>query len=78
VLYQVLQTEKPERLIYEYVCDKGSPVSIDELKEKLSKVSAELPMSRIRQAIMRLELHGLVTTYERKDNELIVALKERE
>jgi len=77
-MYQVLQTEKPERLIYEYICDKGSPVSIDELKEKLSKASPELTTSRMRQAIMRLELHGLVTTYERKDNELVVTLKERE
>ncbi|MEM3671173.1 MAG: hypothetical protein QW767_05465 [Thermoprotei archaeon] len=72
---QILKEDKPEHLIYEYLCEKSSSATIDELSEKLSKGSREYPPSRIRQALMKLELYGLVHVYERKDDELVVVLK---
>ncbi|MCL5788319.1 MAG: hypothetical protein M1357_00710 [Candidatus Marsarchaeota archaeon] len=73
----ILKEDKPEHLIYEYLCESDASATIEELREKLTKGGREFSLPRLRHALMRMELYGLVHVYERKDNELVVVLKAR-
>ncbi|PSN84524.1 hypothetical protein B9P99_04240 [Candidatus Marsarchaeota G1 archaeon OSP_B] len=76
MVQRLIQTEKLERFIYEYLLEKGSAVTLSELKEALKRFSG-ISDQKIRHAIMKLEMYGFVVTYERKENDLTITIKER-
>ncbi len=74
---QLLKTESPERFVYELLCEKSSATE-SEIYEILSKKLDGVSRPRVKLAIMRLEMAGIANTYERKENELVVALAEKD
>lgn len=74
---QILETEKPERLVYDYLYEKKKPISFAELYEEIVRENHKITQQRLRHAIMRLELFGLLTAYERKEGELVIVPKEQ-
>jgi len=73
---QILETDKPERVICDYLYEKKKAISFSELYEELIKENSKITQQRLRHAIMRLELFGLLTAYERKEGELVIVPKE--
>lgn len=74
---QILETDKPERLICDYLYEKKKPVTLAELYEEIFKENSRITKQRLKQAVMRLELFGLLTAYERKEGELVIVPKEQ-
>ncbi|HLH45299.1 MAG TPA: hypothetical protein VKV31_00820 [bacterium] len=73
---QILETDKPERLICDYLYEKKKPISFSELYDQILRDDPKMTEQRLRHAVMRLELFGLITTYERKEGELVLVPKE--
>jgi Fe2+ or Zn2+ uptake regulation protein len=73
---QILETDKPERIICDYLYEKKKPITFTELYNQISREDPKMTQPRLKHAIMRLELYGLITTYERKEGELVLVPKE--
>jgi len=56
--------------------EKKKPISFSELYDQILREDPKMTEQRLRHAVMRLELFGLITTYERKEGELVLVPKE--
>lgn len=75
---QILETEKPERLICDYLYEKKKPITLAELYKEVVRENSKITEQRLRHAVMRLELFGLLVAYERKEGELVIVPKEQQ
>ncbi|MEM3711394.1 MAG: hypothetical protein QW453_05050 [Thermoprotei archaeon] len=73
---QTLETDKPERLICDYLYERKKPILFSELYDQVVRDNPRITQQRLKHAVMRLELFGLITTYERKEGELVLVPKE--
>lgn len=74
---QILETDKPERLICDYLYEKKKPITIAELYEEVFRENNKITKQRLKHAVMKLELFGILTAYERKEGELVIVPKEQ-